>query len=192
MEIVVQILKHLPAGWPRILAVMLLGIMFFFPEMRRRLTKSHREKEQLELAKQLLELRQLELTVAGLKSKTPESKNIKLDSQIEKIFSEPGLLSESDSDAEMTGTIEWVSRLKFSMIGSFTLMILGSIALWHSGRFIGENAPEVILFELSLAVVCGFIAALVPSRSRWESVFRGFLIPAVIGALAVAAKGNMD
>ena len=75
MEIVVQILKHLPPGWPRIIVLVGLGMLFFFPELRRALTKRHQDKEQLEQVKQLLELRKLELTVVDLRAKHPEAKN---------------------------------------------------------------------------------------------------------------------
>jgi hypothetical protein len=190
MEIVTQILKHLPAGWPRIIALVGLGMLFFFPELRRLLTQRHRNKENLDLAKQLLELRQLELTVVDLKSKHPEAKNVNLDGRIQEIFSEPTQTSEANAEPKLTEPIAWVDRLKFAMIGSFSLMLLGSIALWHSGKFLGGNVVQAILIELGLAVLCGFIASAIPCRSRWECVFRGFLIPALLGALAVAAKGN--
>jgi hypothetical protein len=64
VEIAIQLIKQLPAGWPRILVLLGLGLLFFFPEMRRMLTQGHREKERFGHAKQLLELRKLELTVA--------------------------------------------------------------------------------------------------------------------------------
>lgn len=192
MEIVTQVLKHLPAGWPRIIALIGLGLLFFFPEFRRLLTQRHRNKENLELAKQLLELRQLELTVFGLKSQYPNSKNELIDGRIEKIFVEPIQADEASADSESMALIVWGDRLKFAMIGSFSLMVLGSIALWLSGKFLGGNAFEVISIELGLAVICGLIASAIPCRSRWECVFRGFLIPALLGALTVAAMGNLD
>lgn len=192
MEIVTQILKHLPAGWPRIVALVGLGMLFFFPELRRVLTQQHRNKENLELAKQLLTLRQLELTVFDLKSKHPDAKNDYIDGRIQEIFTEPAQPSKANADPESASSIVWVDRLKFALIGSFSLMLLGSIALWHNGKFLGGNVVEAIFVELGLAVICGFIASAIPCRSRWECVFRGFLIPAFLGALAVAAKGSLD
>ena len=192
MEIVVQILKHLPPGWPRIVVLIGLGLLFFFPELRRLLTNKHHEKEQLEQVKQLLELRKLELTVVDLKVKHPEAKNVNIDSQIKEIFSEPQPLSEPTPVPQKTELLGWNERLKFSLAGSFALMIIGGIALWLSGRFlVGEDTLKVILVELGLAVICGLLASAIPGRSRWECVFRGFLIPALLGALTVTAKGNM-
>ena len=185
MEIVVQILKHLPAGWPRIIVLLGLALLFFFPEMRRLLTKGHRDKERYGHAKQLLELRKLELTVVDLMVKYPEAQNVNLDSQIEE------LLSESPSEPQKREPLDWNGRLKYSLSGSFTLMVMGAIALWHSGKFVGGDAGIFILTELGMTLICGFLASAIPSRSHWECVFRGFLFPALLGALAVAAKGNM-
>ncbi len=192
MEIVVQVLKHLPSGWPRIIAVVGLGLLFFFPEMRRLLTSRQRDKERLEKVNRLLELRKLELTVEDLKAKHPEAKNERIDSQIEEIFSEPPPVSEPTPNDQKKEPIGWIERLKFSLAGSFALMVIGAIALWHSGRFLGgDDTVKVILVELGLTVLCGFLASTLPCRFRWECVFRGFLIPALLGALAVAAKGNV-
>ena len=43
------------------------------------------------------------------------------------------------------------------------------------------------LVELVVALPAGLIAAAIPSRTRWICVFRGFLIPALVGVLAVVA-----
>ena len=192
MEIAVQVLKHLPAGGPRILAVIVIGLLFFFPEMRRLFTKRHREKDRYEQLNQLLELRKLELTVADLKAKHPEAKNENVDSQIEEIFREAESDNQSEPETTTEDRLNWIERLKFSLAGSFALMILGSVPLVFSGRF-QNNADilKVFLVELSLAILCGFLASAIPGRRRWECVFRGFLIPALLGALTVAAKGNM-
>ena len=191
MEIVVQILKHLPAGWPRIAVLIGLGLLFFFPELRRLLTKRHQDKEQLERVKELLELRKLELTVVDLKAKHPDAKNVNIDSQIEKIFDAPQPISEPQPVPQHTEQLPWNERLKFSLTGSFALMIIGGIALWLSGRFDqGGDTIKVVLVELGVAVICGLLASAIPCRSRWECVFRGFLIPALLGALTVTAMGN--
>jgi len=191
MEIVVRILKHLPPGWPRIVVLIGLGLLFFFPELRRVLTRRHREKEQLEQAKQLLELRKLELTVADLRAKQPEAKNENLDSQIEEIFNSLQPISDPKPTPKQAEQLPWTERLKFSFAGSFALMMIGGIALWLSGRFDeGDDPVKFILVELGVAVICGLLASAIPSRSRWECVFRGFLIPALLGALTVAAMGK--
>ena len=185
MEIVVQILKHLPPGWPRIVVLLGLALLFFFPEMRRLLTQRLYGKERFAHAKQLLELRKLELTVVDLRVKHPEALNVSLDSQIEELLSEP------QPDPQKTEQLGWNDRLKFSLAGSFALMVMGSIALWHSGRFVDGDTGKFILTELGMTVMCGFLASTIPCRYRWECVFRGFLLPALLGALAVAAKGIM-
>jgi hypothetical protein len=191
MEIVVQILKHLPAGWPRIVVLIGLGLLFFFPELRRLLTKRQHDKERLEHVTQLLELRKLELTVVDLKAKYPDAQNKNLDSRIEKLLSEPQPPIEPTPDQQKPEPLAWLDRFKLSLAGSFALMILGGIALWFSGRFLGgDDTAKVILIELGLALLCGLLASAIPCRHRWECVFRGFLIPALLGALAVAAKGN--
>jgi hypothetical protein len=185
VEIVVQILKHLPSGWPRIIVLLGLALLFFFPEMRRLLTKGHRDKERFGQAKQLLELRKLELTVVDLKFKYPEAQNVSLDLQIEELLCEP------QSNPQEIKSFDWKDRLKFSLAGSFALMVMGSIAIWHSGKLVDGELGKFILTELGLTVICGFLASVIPCYYRWECVFRGFLIPALLGALAVAAKGNM-
>ena len=76
------------------------------------------------------------------------------------------------------------------MAGSFSLMILGTIALWQSGKFVDKSAFEIILVELGYAGASGFLASAIPSRHAWECAFRGFLIPAILGALVAAAIGN--
>lgn len=185
MEIVVQILKHLPAGWPRIIVLIGLAFLFFFPEIRRKLSKGFHDKERFGHAKELLELRKLELTVVDLKAKHPDAQNMSLDSQIEKCLSEP---QPKPREIESIG---WYDRLKFSLAGSFALMVMGSIALWHSGMFVDGGMGKAIFTELGLTLICGFLASLIPCQYRWECVFRGFLIPALLGALAMAAKGSV-
>ena len=75
MEIAFQILEQLPAGLARIAVVIGLAILFFLPEMRRKLTWRLWEDDRYEHAKKLLELRQLEIEVEASKSEHPESKN---------------------------------------------------------------------------------------------------------------------
>jgi hypothetical protein len=185
VEIVVQIIKQLPTGWPRLLVLLGLDLLFFFPEMRRMLTRGYREKEQFGKAQQLLELRKLELTVVDLKAKHPEALNQYVDLQIEE------LLSESQTEHQKVPLLGWKVRLLYSLVGSFSLMIIGTIALWHNGRFVDSEAGVVILTELVLTAICSFLVSAIPGRSPWEFVFRGFLIPALIGAVAVVAKGAM-
>lgn len=185
MEIVIQILKHLPPGWPRIVALLGLASLFFFPEMRRLLTQGFHDKERFKHAKQLLELRKLELTVADLKLQHPEAQNASLDSRIDELLSEP---QQGPQEIE---SIRWIDRLKFSLAGSCALMALGSIALWHSGKLEDVSMGKFMLTELGLTVTCGLLASFIPSHFRWECTFRGILIPALLGAFVVAAKGNM-
>ncbi len=185
MEIVVQILKHLPPGGPRILVLLVLGVLFFFPEMRQFLTKDRRDNKRLDLARQLLELRKLELTVVELKTKYPDAQNVDIDAQIEELLSEPQLES---PEAE---PLVWKDRFKFSLAGSFALMVMGTTALVYNGRLADGDSVKFILTELGMTLTCSFLASMIPCHSRWESVFRGFLIPALLGALAVAAKGNI-
>lgn len=185
MEIVVQVLKHLPSGWPRIVAILGLALLFFFPEMRRLITRGFHDKERLGNAKRLLELRKLELTVVDLKAKHPEAQNVGLDSRIEELLSEP------HPEPQEIESIGWNERLKYSMAGSLALTVMGSIAIWHSGVIDDGDMGKFILVELGMTLICGFLASVLPCRYRWESVFRGFLIPALLGALVVAAKGNV-
>ena len=113
VEIVVQIIKQLPAGWPRVVVLLGLALLFFFPEMRRMLTRGHREKERFESAKQLMELRKLELTVVDLKVKHPEALNQYVDSQIQELMSEP------PAKLQKAPLLEWKDRLLYCLAGSF-------------------------------------------------------------------------
>ena len=53
-----------------------------------------------------------------------------------------------------------------------------------------SGIAQVIMIELGYTAICGFLAAAIPARNRWECVFRGVLIPAFLGALMAAAIGN--
>ena len=185
MEIVVQILKHLPAGWPRIIAVLGLAVLFFFPEMRRLVTRGFRDKERYGRVKELLDVRRLELTVVDLKAKHPEAQNQSLDSRIEALLKEP------EQQFKEKPSIAWKERFAYATAGAFALAVMGTIAIWHSGRLSEEDVGKFILTELGLTVLCGLLASAIPCKYRWECAFRGFLIPALLGALAVAAKGNV-
>ena len=191
MEIVVQILKNLPAGWPRIIVFVGLGLLFFFPEFRHMLTRRRDEDERLDQLKQLLELRKLELDVAELKANNPQAENPKLDLQIGDEFSKVTLQDEPKPKAESTEMLPWFDRIKFSLAGSSVLMTFGVLALWFGGRFLGgDDVLKVISIEVGLTLICGMLASAIPSRSPWECVFRGILIPALLGAMTVAAIGN--
>lgn len=193
MEIVTQILKHLPVGWPRIIALVCLGLLFFFPELRRQLTFKHQEKENLDRAKQLLELRKLELSVVELKARYPDATNDFIDGQLNVLFTPPANIDgETDPNPVAEKSLVWFERLKLAMVGSFGLMILGSIALWLNGKYADGVAAKAILIEFGIALFCGLVASALPCQYRWECVFRGFLFPAVLGALAIAALGNLS
>ena len=185
MEVVVQILKHLPPGWPRIVAVLVLALLFFFPDMRRLLAREFHDKERFGQAKKLLELRKLELTVVDLKARHPQAQNVSIDSQIEALLSEP------QREAKAAKSLVWIDRFKLTMAGSLTLMLMGTIALWHSDKLADGNLGKFLLTEFGLAALSGALASAIPCRYRWECVFRGFMIPALLAALAVAAKGSM-
>ena len=184
MEIVFQIIEHLPSGWPRIAVLAALGTLFFLPEMRRKVTWHLSDKERFDRARQLLELRQLEIEVKELQAQHPESKNELLDMEIK------ALLHEVPKESLAPERIAWPDRFRYAMSGSFSLMVLGTLALWQSGKFVDKSALHVISVELGYAVASGLLASAIPSRHAWECVFRGFLIPAILGAMVAAVIGN--
>lgn len=185
MEIVVQIIKQLPPFWPRAAVLLALALLLFLPEMRRVLTRSVPGKRRLDHVKHLLEVRKLELDVAALKAKIPETESSILDAEIEQILSKPVEVDEEEDP------LAWSERAKFALTGSFSLMVIGIMALWFMGRFSGSELIRLALLELGVALACGLIASAMPSRSRSRCVFRGFLIPALVAALSVAARGRL-
>ena len=185
MEIAFQILKQLPAGVSRIAVVAVLAVLFFLPEMRRKLTWQLWEDDRFERAKKLLELRQLQIQVEASKSEHPEAKNEYLDGQITELIAES-----SPGTSLKPEPIAWRHRLRHCLAGSFALMVLGTIALSLSGSFDAESPLHVIGVEMGYTAVCGFLASAIPARHAWECVFRGILIPIIIGAMVAAAIGN--
>ena len=181
MEVVVQIVKQLPAGWPRVAALAGLVLLLLLPDARRLLTQGELRKKKLEKRKRLLELRKLELEVAGLKDKNADAEDSMLDAQIAALAIEP---------EEDRKPLEWRERAKFALMGSFSWMLVGLLALWFTDLFTGSELIKGALVELLVALVCGLIAAAIPSQSGSASTFRGFLIPAVVAALAVVARGH--
>ena len=184
MEIVFEILKNLPSGWPRILVLVGLGLLYFLPEMRRMLAWRLFKDERIELAKQLLELRQLELTVRTMKVEHPELTNEVIDARIEE------LMDASSTETEVPDWAPWTDRIKYALAGSCAVLILGTMALAQSGKFVGKDPVQVVLIQVGIMVICGLLASAMPARYRWECVFRGFLIPALLGALMAAVVGS--
>ena len=184
MEIVFETLKQLPSGWPRIAVLVALGLLYFLPNMRRMLRWRVWSNKRFSVAKQLLELRELEITVGTMKAEHPEMTNEAVDSRIQELFDVGPL------ETEMPEWIPWTERIKYSLAGSCTLLTLGTIALMRSGRLVGKDPLTALLAELGITVFCGFLASTTAARYRWESVFRGFLIPALLGAVMAAVVGN--
>jgi len=185
MEIAFQILKQLPSGLARTAVVAALAVLFFLPEMRRRLKWQLWEDDRLERAKKLLELRQLEIQVEELTAGHPESKNDYLDGQIKTLMA-----GSPTEKPVIPKPVSWRKRLQYALAGSLALMTLGTIALYYSGKFDGQSPLHAIAAELGYTVICGTLVSTIPARHNWECVFRGFVIPVFLGALVAAAIGN--
>lgn len=182
MEIVVQIVEHIPPFWPRIAALLGLVLLFFLPEARRLLMHKAFGEQRTEQLKNLLQLRKLELEVAALKAANPETVNSTLDAEIERFQKTPV------DGQEETNPLAWKERVGFALAGAFSGMLISCLALWVMGHFKVIEPTNVLLKESVVSLVGGLLASAIPSRVRWFCVFRGMLIPAIVAALSVAAS----
>ena len=184
MEIVVKILQQIPPFWPRFVSLLVLGLLLFLPEARRFLTRRAFGDQRIEQFRNLLEIRKLELEVAALESANPKALNSVVKAEIEKIqknqFNDP-------KDRE---SLAWPERAGFGLAGAFSGMLISTMALWVMSHFDMIEPNQVILKEFIVALVGGLLASAFPSSARWYCVFRGILIPAIIGALGVTALGH--
>lgn len=183
MEIVVQIVQQLPPVWPRVTALLGLALLFFLPEVRQWLIHKVFGRHRTDRLKHLLELRKLELDVATLKAANPAAVSA-LDAEIEKMQRQPL------DDEEQRESLSWSERAKSALAGSFSWILLSVLALTAMGHFSTVAPTKVLMMEFVVALAGGLLASAIPSTARWYCVFRGALIPALIAALSVAARGH--
>ena len=81
MEIVVQLLQKIPPVWPRIAALLALGLLFFLPKARRILMHKTFGEHRTEQLQSLLQLRKLELEVAALRAANPDAVDSAIDAK---------------------------------------------------------------------------------------------------------------
>ena len=184
MEIVVQIVQHIPPVWPRVAALVGVVLLFFLPEARRFILHKAFGEQRAEQLRSLLQLRKLELEVAALKAANPEVVSSAIDMEIEKFQSTP------IEDQQERHPLAWKERLGLALVGAFSGMLVSCLALWVMGHFKAIEPTHVLLKEAVVSSVGGLLASAIPSRVRWFCVFRGMLIPAIVATLSVAASNG--
>ena len=90
----------------------------------------------------------------------------------------------------MARSLPWLDRVKLASVGSLAVMMLGLMGLWLTGRRTGLELGQVALKELLVIVPCALLASAIPARARWSPVFYGVVIPVLVVALSVAARGG--
>jgi len=185
MEIFVQVFKQLPAGWPRLLLVVALALLLAFPRARRLLWRSGTGSHRLARAKQLLELRKLQIDVALLRAQHADLDGSVLDREIQR------LLSQADDAGEHERVpLPWRARIRLAGLGAGSFLAIGLLAISLAERRSGAEIVQLGLRDLALALACALIASTIPASARWTSVLYGCLLPAIVAALAVAARGG--
>lgn len=185
MEIFIEVFKQLPAGWPRILLVVVLGLLLALPRARRLLLRGGTGSHRLARAKQLLELRKLQIDVAVLRAQHPDLDASVLDPQIGKLLSVP-----DDGNEPDLRPLPWRQRIRFAALGAGSFLAIGLLALGVSDRRSGAEIVQLGLRDLALTAVCALVASAIPARARGISVLYGCLVPALVAALAVAARSG--
>lgn len=183
MEIFVQVFKQLPAGWPRLLLVVALGLLLAVPRARRLLWRGGTGSHRLARAKQLLELRKLQIDVALLRAQHADLDESVLDPQIEKLLSRA-----DDAEEHDRRPLPWRERIRLAGLGTGSFLAIGLLAISLAERRSGAELVQLGLRDLALALVCALVASAIPASARWTSVLYGCLVPALVAALAVAAR----
>lgn len=184
MEIAVQIIQQIPPIWPRVAALLGLVLLFFLPESRRLVLRKAFGDQKTEQLMNLLQLRKLELEVAALKAANPEALNSAVEDEIQEIQRQPVDVTTSGD------SLDWSDRVRYALAGAFSGMLISSMALWVMDYFHVVEPTHVLLKESVVTLVGGLLASTLPSRARWYCVFRGLLIPAIVAALSVVARGR--
>lgn len=187
MEILVHIFKQLPAFWPRAVLLGVLLLLVLLPQTRSLLTRGGLGSRRLDRAKRLLELRKIELEVAALRAQHAAAGGSQLDAQIERLLRRD--VEQAGDDAGDEPTLPWVDRARLAAIGAGSFLLLTTLALGITGRRTGSELAVVAGKELLALLPCALLASAIPTRARWGPVFYGFLVPVVVAALAVTARG---
>ncbi len=179
MEAIVQIIKQLPPFAPRLAAVVVLILLMSLPQAKRLLQGAGTKS--LDRAKKLLEVRKLQFDVDKLRAANPELPDSVLDRRIDRILAET-------ADKDEHPPLPWLERLKLAGAGGIGLSLLGVLVAVSGDRWEGVELVTGVLKELVVIFPCALVASVIPARSRWIPVFYGFLMPALVVALAVTAR----
>lgn len=183
MEIIVQIVKQVPPFWPRVLVLVGIGLLFFLPEARTKLAQLGPRAKRNASLKELMELRKLELEIAELETRHPQAAETEIAKQLDE------LLHQRDKTDAEPKNIAWRPRLSLTLAGALSVVAVGTLVLWRVDRLEDHQLIRLALADAGLAVACSFVMSAFPCHSRWECVFRGFVIPVFVGTLIVTARG---
>lgn len=185
MDILIQIFKQLPPFWPRLALVAVVLLLLMAPQARRWAKRAGLGDQQLARTKELLALRKLEIEVAALRQAHPDVEDSPLDEELRR--SVAALVGEEVAVAE---PIPWPERLRLAAMGTGTILVLGLLAVWLSGRKTGGALGWLALYEATGLAPCALIASALPARVKWAPVLYGVVMPIVVAAVVVAARGN--
>jgi len=184
MEFFIQIFKQLPPFWPKVMVLLAIAALLLLPGARSLFRQASTGNRRLARAKSLLEVRKLQLDVETLRAKNPDAAPSVLDPPIKKLLA---VVVEAE-DEEEARPLEWKERARFALRGAAVLFVVSLLTLGLTGRRTGVELLQVGFWELVVLLPCGLLAATIPSSSRWSSILYGFLLPAVVASIAVAAR----
>ena len=185
MELFIKIFKQLPPFWPRVAAIVVIGLVLLLPKLRPLISSASRNRRRLDHAKRLLELRKLQVDVAVARASHPEIAESEIDRQIETILDR----AIEDGDDDDRPPLPWRERATLAAMGTLAFIVVGVLGLWVAAdRTVGEIAMTA-LRELPVLVPGALIASAIPSQYRSSTVVAGFVVPVLLTALAVTARG---
>ena len=162
MEIISKIIQQLPPIWPRLLILAVLIGLVALPHTRRILKRGAGGKQKLDRAKQLLELRKLEIQVEAMRAEHPNVPESALDEEIRLLLAKP-----PDPTVDDTPPLAWVERMKLAGYATLAFLVLSVLVMGFSGRREGSELATFAFREVLVLVPCALIASAIPTRNRW-------------------------
>ncbi len=180
MEILINILKEIPAGIDRWLFILLGIVLYFSPTIYSKLFKKKSREDELQEIKTLLEIKNLAMEIA-IKEKRDFS-------SLPEIINEKGLISDMFPVGKAQGFKEHeISRrhkIQYGLTGSLSVVLVLTIfnIIFHPDTF---SWGWILIRDLCIGIIAGFGMVFYPSNTKKPIIIAGAILPFIIAMVLI-------